>query len=1427
MVALPQKLPWCLMIYTIMSAGSFRPPDKISEVIYQSPQAPRIVDKSSSRLDVNVNIEFTLTHGGTVFDIGGTSTMMNGDEHNDESCAILKMAQQKNNGDNDDEESVSSILAKLVQKNCSGKKGFASMENIFFVSKNSAPLEEEPINDANEKMKVEDILEKKATFSYHERELQSINHHEISTLPVSMSLSSKNEDETTSDFHINSRRKALVEHDVRRNDSTLSGKECRNEVCVCDSNPLLFEDQSISLFSSILTLASSEALLDFTSPQYKAACWIMYDDPLTQWQVSNKPKLNMLQRFILAVMFFSTSNAGCWIKDDEPIVFLTNKSECEWHGVGCENGDNSTITSIVLSYANLDGKIPVELSKLRSLVSLNFRSNALVGTIPPDLGFLSSLKSLVLHSNNIEGNIPPGLFEASNLENLNLSENKLKGTLPYELGNTKGLTQLRLGNNNLSGTIPDSLWKLPLLDKAWLGGNSFNSTLSASVGKSKNLRYLWVENNSLEGQIPTEVGLMSNLKVIDLRGNKLEGEIPSSLSNNYKLETILLQHNKLSGTVPDALCSSTSLKSFETDCRNDYFEAPVSCPCCTKCSDTTVPWKGDCPDSKVEIHFSNLYAYDYKDFSYREISWNLTHYSSDLKGSVLLHGSGSSAKDLNYVTCVAVSDCLELHVSGSNFDEANIEYNISVDDVKIYNGTHSVILGERPLSSSNSFDVFDGKIAYQENIKFGYNKINGRLERDSCDDVDNICGKKVVKDSNFITVHSIYYNAVKLSGRTLVDDEDKPQYDVTCQLVNEGNYDSDTFEQHYIMFLLNNVYEIHDEKTEDTNHCDWDVIKCDQKFRVTSINIAGKRLDAEIMQELGHLPYLESLDLSNTWSHGSIPNSFYNLWSLRNINLSDNNLEGTMPNLPEGIQELNLAKNTLRGPISENLDSLLDLETIILQNNKLTQFPVGYAFENIKLKKIDISLNLMKGRLHAISVLEKLEYLDISQNVFTGSLPSDLLHIASISYVNASVNLFWGHIPVPINATASITKTLDISQNQIDGYIPAEIFHMTNLEKMMFQGNKLTGTLPVILTDLHSLRRIRVSHNRLRGKIPIIPEGIKSIEFAHFHGNKFEGEAPKLSAEDYITDCGDPSNVQNPVLCLSCTYCCNKNDECQHNPGVVKFDLITKTLMYMAGLVGFILLMYIMKKLMCSPPRWLADFEIDVVAAIGEESVYILFLTNTRSAWGLAFICSLFQIGILFLFLEAVNIQKEGNDWEYTLECPPYDLKCEDEKVISFYGFVLFYIVMGAWVLKDVVASSKLFVLSIKCRSWDYLFSSVVLFGITFLIIWTSVHYNKAIATTSTELIVNAVILLFVTDLDEKLFELAFLMNPDWVNKMVAEAHHTTNERAGKGMLSTLRHKTRTSIATGALRLRNTQSSNLDLARTTSETWSAKVIVAS
>ena len=65
--------------------------------------------------------------------------------------------------------------------------------------------------------------------------------------------------------------------------------------------------------------------------------------------------------------------------------------------------------------------------------------------------------------------------------------------------------------------------------------------------------------------------------------------------------------------------------------------------------------------------------------------------------------------------------------------------------------------------------------------------------------------------------------------------------------------------------------------------------------------------------------------------------------------------------------------------------------------------------------------------------------------------------------------------------------------------------------------------------------------------------------------------------------------------------------------------------------------------------------------------------------------------------------------------------------------------------------------------------SGFVLLGLTVLAMFTSIFYNMALAQSNTDLIVNAVILLFINDLDEKTMDLLRSMVPNWTQKRIEE----------------------------------------------------------
>jgi hypothetical protein len=98
------------------------------------------------------------------------------------------------------------------------------------------------------------------------------------------------------------------------------------------------------------------ALRTASSPQNKALIWLSNNTDLNSYLNATK-----IQRYALATLFYST-NGHSW---NEKAYWRTNRTECEWHAVSCD--DNDSIDRLDLSYNNLVGTIPNELALMSNL----------------------------------------------------------------------------------------------------------------------------------------------------------------------------------------------------------------------------------------------------------------------------------------------------------------------------------------------------------------------------------------------------------------------------------------------------------------------------------------------------------------------------------------------------------------------------------------------------------------------------------------------------------------------------------------------------------------------------------------------------------------------------------------------------------------------------------------------------------------------------------------------------------------------------------------------------------------------------------------------------------------------------------------------------------------------------------------------------
>ena len=130
------------------------------------------------------------------------------------------------------------------------------------------------------------------------------------------------------------------------------------------------------------------------------------------------------------------------------------------------------------------------------------------------------------------------------------------------------------------------------------------------------------------------------------------------------------------------------------------------------------------------------------------------------------------------------------------------------------------------------------------------------------------------------------------------------------------------------------------------------------------------------------------------------------------------------------------------------------------------------------------------------------------QPVFTGSIPSDLGDLSSLSTLNLSENSLTGSIPSELGGLSSL-ETLNLSGNQLSGAIPSDLGGLSSLKTLNLSGNQLTGTIPSDLGGLSSLLTLNLSGNQLSGAIPSKLGNLSNLTGLNLSGNELDWEIPE------------------------------------------------------------------------------------------------------------------------------------------------------------------------------------------------------------------------------------------------------------------------------------------------------------------------------
>ncbi|XP_061370002.1 LRR receptor-like serine/threonine-protein kinase RGI1 [Gastrolobium bilobum] len=219
---------------------------------------------------------------------------------------------------------------------------------------------------------------------------------------------------------------------------------------------------------------------------------------------------------------------------------------------------------------------------------------------------------------------------------------------------------------------------------------------------------------------------------------------------------------------------------------------------------------------------------------------------------------------------------------------------------------------------------------------------------------------------------------------------------------------------------------------------------------------------------------------------GIIPSdNFAALQDLMYLELENNYLTGSIPaglGSCRKLALLNLAQNQLSGELPPQLGNLINLQVLKLQMNKLNGTIPFQIAQLHQLSTLNLSCNSLSGSIPSeMSSLSKLNFLHLQQNNLSGSIPTSIGNLKLLIELQLGGNQLSGEIPsMPLSLQAS----LNLSNNLFSGPIPSSFGILDSLEILDLSNNKFSGAIPDDLTKISALTQLLLYNNQLSGVIP-------------------------------------------------------------------------------------------------------------------------------------------------------------------------------------------------------------------------------------------------------------------------------------------------------------------------------------------------------
>ncbi|KAJ6308702.1 hypothetical protein OIU76_018307 [Salix suchowensis] len=544
------------------------------------------------------------------------------------------------------------------------------------------------------------------------------------------------------------------------------------------------------------------------------------------------------------------------------------------------------------------------------------------------------------------------------------------------------VTSLSLPFRDLNGTLAPSLVNLTSLTHLNLSHNRLYGSLPVGFFSSlRSLQVLDLSDNRLDGEIPSlDTNNPIPIKIVDLSSNHFYGELSQSnsfLLTAWNLIRLNVSNNSFAGQIPSSICNISSASMTLLDFSSNDFSGNLA------------PGFGEC--SRLEIFragFNNLSGMIPDDL-YKATS--LVHFSLPV----------------NYLTG-QISDAV-----------------VNLTNLKVLELYSNQLGGRIPR------DI--GKLSKLEQLMLHINWLTGPLPPSLMN-----CSK-----------------LVKLNLR------------VNFLAGNLSDFDFSTLRKLSTLDLGNNNF---------TGTFPTSLYSCTS---LVAIRLASNQIEGQILPDILALRSLSFLSISAN-NLTNITGAIRILMGCKNLTtliLSNNTMsEGVLDDGNtldstgfQNLQVLALGRCKLSGQVPSWLANISSLQVIDLSYNQIRGSIPGLQ------------------TLASQQVIKKLDKSYLELPVFVMPTNATNLQYNQLSSLPPAIylgsNNLSGSIPVQIGQLKFL-HVLDLSDNKFSGNIPDELSNLTNLEKLDLSGNRLSGEIPTSLKGLHFLSSFSVANNDLQGPIP-------------------------------------------------------------------------------------------------------------------------------------------------------------------------------------------------------------------------------------------------------------------------------------------------------------------------------------------------------